>query len=169
MTYVWRIEVATNVRRFFLKTGLKNCHTLENEAIVHRRSATLKAFDAVALQWPSLQFQIRRTFASRFGIVCGQFYWARPMIFSQLVEICRQLVESRTVIADTRRNIVVNSSELGFNVVSYCSNSYDSRSNSSELGFNIVLYRSNSYTTRRNSCYVAVLCKAPRTHEKPRH
>ena len=47
--------------------------------------------------------------------------------------------ESRTVIADTRRNIVVNSSELGFNVVSYrSSNSYASRSNSSELGFNII-------------------------------
>ena len=70
------------------------------------------------------------------------------MIFSQLVEICRQLVESRTVIADTRRNIVVNSSELGFNIASYRSNSYASCSNSSELGFNIVLYRSNSYTTR---------------------
>ena len=66
------------------------------------------------------------------------------MLFSQLVEICRQLVESRTVIADTRRNIVVNSSELGFNIVSYRSKSYASRSNSSELGFNIVLYRSNS-------------------------
>ena len=91
------------------------------------------------------------------------------MMFSQYVEICRQLVEIRTVIADTRRNIVVNSSELGFNVVSYRSNSYASRSNSSELGFNIVLYRSNSYTTRRNSCYVAVFGKAPRTHEKPRH
>ena len=60
-------------------------------------------------------------------------------MFSQLVEICRQLVESRTVIPDTRRNIVVNSSELGFNIVSCRSNSYASRSNSSELGFNIVL------------------------------
>ena len=40
------------------------------------------------------------------------------MMFSQPVEICRQLVESRTVIVDTRRNIVVNSSELGFNIVS---------------------------------------------------
>ena len=87
---------------------------------------------------------------------------------SQLVEICRQLVESRTVIGDTRRNIVVNS-ELGFNNVSYRCNSYASHSNSSELGFNIVLYRSNSYTTRRNSYYVAVFGKAPRTHEKPRH
>ena len=57
------------------------------------------------------------------------------MLFSQLVEICRQLVESRTVIADTRRNIIVNSSELGFNIVSYRSNSYASRSNSLELGF----------------------------------
>ena len=56
------------------------------------------------------------------------------MLFSQLVEICRQLVESRTDIADTRRNIVVKSSELGFNIVSYRSNSYASRSNSSELG-----------------------------------
>ena len=56
-----------------LKTGLKNCHTLENEAIVQRRSATLKAFDAVALQWLSLRFQIRHTFASRFAIVCVQF------------------------------------------------------------------------------------------------
>ena len=61
------------------------------------------------------------------------------MMFSQLVEICRQLVESRTVIADTPRNIVVNSS-LGFNIISYSSNS-------SELSFNIVLFRSNSYTT----------------------
>ena len=52
----------------------------------------------------------------------------------QLVEICRQLVESRTVIEDTRRNFVANSSELGFNIVSY---------------------RSDSYTTRRNS----VLCR----------
>ena len=49
MTYVWRIEVAMNVRRFFSKTGLKNCRTFENEAIVQRLSATLKAFDAVAL------------------------------------------------------------------------------------------------------------------------
>ena len=90
-------------------------------------------------------------------------------MFSQLVEICRQLVESRTVIGDTRRNIVVNSSELGFNIMSYRSNSYAPRTNSSELGFNIVLYRSNAYTTRGNSCYVAVFGKAPRTHEKPRH
>ena len=50
MTYVWRIECATNVRRFVLKTGLKVCLTLENEAIVQCRSATLKAFDVVALQ-----------------------------------------------------------------------------------------------------------------------
>ena len=65
-------------------------------------------------------------------------------MFSQLVEICRQLLESRTVIADTRRYIVVNLSELGFNILSYRSNSYASRSNSSELGYNILLYRSNS-------------------------
>ena len=57
----------------FLKTGLNNCRTLENEAIVQRRSATLKAFDGVALQWLSLRFEIRRTFASRFAIVCGKF------------------------------------------------------------------------------------------------
>ena len=90
-------------------------------------------------------------------------------MFSQLVETCRRLVESRTVIADTRRIMVVNSSELGFNIKSYHyrSNSYASRSNSSELGFSIVLYRSNSYTTRRNLCYVAVFGKAPRTHKKP--
>ena len=80
-------------------------------------------------------------------------------MFFQLVEICRQLMESRTVIADTQRNIVVNLPELGFNIVSYRSNSYASRSNSSELGFNIVLYRSNLYTTRRNSCYFAVFGK----------
>ena len=91
------------------------------------------------------------------------------MMFFQLVEICRQLVESRTVIADTRRNIVVSSLEPGFNIVSYRSNSCASRSNSSELGFNIVLCRSNSYTTCRNSCFVAVYGNAPRTHEKPRH
>ena len=90
-------------------------------------------------------------------------------MFSQLVEICRKLVESRTVIADTCRNIVVNSSELGFNIVSYRSNLYASHSNLSKLGFNMVLYRSNSYTTRRNLCYVAVFSKAPRKHEKPRH
>ena len=90
-------------------------------------------------------------------------------MFYQLVEICRQLLESRTFIADSRRNIVVNSSELGFNIVSYRSNAYASRSNSSELGFNIVLYRSISYTTRRNLCYVAMFGKVPRTHEKPRH
>ena len=83
-------------------------------------------------------------------------------MFSQLVEICRQLAESHTVIAETRRNIVVNSSELSFNIMSY-------GSNSSELGFNIVLYRSNSYTTCSNSCYVSVFDKAPRTHEMPRH
>ena len=58
---LWQIFLMCNVPvlRFFmalvwylfsLKTGLKNCHTLKNEAIVHRRSATLKAFDAVALQ-----------------------------------------------------------------------------------------------------------------------
>ena len=81
------------------------------------------------------------------------------MMFSQLVEICRQLVESRTVIADTLRNIVVNLSEHGFNIMSYRSNSYASRSNSSELGFNIVLYCSNSYSTRRSSCYVACLAR----------
>ena len=57
----------------FLKTGLNNCRTLENEAIVQRRSATLKAFDGVVLQWLSLRFEIRRTFASRFAIVCGKF------------------------------------------------------------------------------------------------
>ena len=91
------------------------------------------------------------------------------MMFSQLIEICRQLMESRTVIADTHRNIVVNSSELGYNIVLYRSSSYTSHSKSSEHGFNIVSYRSNSYTTRRNSCYVAVFGKRPRTHEKPRH
>ena len=47
-----------------LKTGLNNCRTLENEAIVQRRSATLKAFDGVALQWLSLRFEIRSTFPS---------------------------------------------------------------------------------------------------------
>ena len=57
VTYVRRIEVATNLRRFFCKLVLKKCRTLENEAIVQRRSATLKAFDSVALQWLSLRFQ----------------------------------------------------------------------------------------------------------------
>ena len=63
---------------------------------------------------------------------------------SQLVETCRQLVESRSVIAGTRRNFVVNPSELGFN---------------------IVLYRSNSYATRSNSlpCYAAVFGETLRT------
>ena len=73
MTHVWRIEVATSVRRFFFENWFKKYRTLENEAIVQRRSATLKAFDAVALQWLSLRFQIGHTFASRFAIVCGQF------------------------------------------------------------------------------------------------
>ena len=71
---------------------------------------------------------------------------------SQLVDICRQLKESRTVIADTRRNIVVNSSELGFNIIAYRSNSYASCSNSPKLSFNVVLYRCNSYASRSNSC-----------------
>ena len=79
-------------------------------------------------------------------------------MFSQLADICRQLVESRTVIADTCRNILVNSSELGFNIVSYRSNSYASRSNSSELGFNIVLYRSNSQQLVHNSEEL-ILCR----------
>ena len=87
------------------------------------------------------------------------------MMFSQLVEICRQLVESRTIIADTRRNIVVNSSELDFNIVSYRSNLYASRSNSSELGFNIVLYRSNSYTTRAMSPCLARRHERMRSHD----
>ena len=91
------------------------------------------------------------------------------MMFSQLVEICRQLVESRTVIADTRRNIVVNSSELGFNIVSYPSNLYASRSKSPELGFNIVLYCSNSYTSRSISCHVAVFGRTPIMCNNPRH
>ena len=52
------------------------------------------------------------------------------MMFFQLVEVRRQLVESRTVIADTRRIVVVNSSDLGFNIMSYLSNSYATRSNS---------------------------------------
>ena len=56
-----------------LKTALKNLPHHENEAIVQRMSGTLKAFDAVALQWLSLRFQIRCMFASRFAIVCGQF------------------------------------------------------------------------------------------------
>ena len=48
-------ERAANI---FLKTGLKKkCRTLENEAIEQRRSATLQAFDAVALLLLSLQFQ----------------------------------------------------------------------------------------------------------------
>ena len=58
---------------FFENWFKKKCRTLENEAIVQRRSATLKAFDAVAFQWLTLRFQIRRAFASRFAIVCGQF------------------------------------------------------------------------------------------------
>ena len=54
---------------FFKNWFKKNCRILENDTIVQRRSATLKAFDAVALQWLSLRFQIRRTFASEFAIV----------------------------------------------------------------------------------------------------
>ena len=41
------------------------------------------------------------------------------MMSPQLIGIRRQLVESRIVIADTRRNVVVNSSEIGFNAVLY--------------------------------------------------
>ena len=78
----------------------------------------------------------------------GLLEWPSQLMSPQLVEIRRQLVESRAVIADTRRNVVVNSPELGFN---------------------IVLYRSNSYETRSNSCYVAVFGKTPRTHDNPRH
>ena len=58
---------------FFENWFKKECHTLENEATVQRMSATLKALDAVALQRLCLRFQIRRTFASRFAIVCRQF------------------------------------------------------------------------------------------------
>ena len=60
------------------------------------------------------------------------------MMSPQLVEIRLQLVESRTGIADTRGNVVVNSSELGFNIVLYRSNSYATLSNSSELEFNMI-------------------------------
>ena len=90
-------------------------------------------------------------------------------MFSQLVEICRQLVESRTVIADTRRNIVVNSSEFGFNIVVARTLLVATRQNSASISCYIVATRNMLYTTRRNSCYVAVFGKAPRTHEKPRH
>ena len=58
---------------FFENSFKKKFRTLENEAIVQRRSATLKYFDAVVLQWLSLLFQVRCTFASRFAIVSGQF------------------------------------------------------------------------------------------------
>ena len=73
VTYVWRIEVATNVRRFFVKTGYKKCRNLENETIVQRRSATLTAFDAVALQWLSLRFQIVTPYVRKPIRNCG---WA---------------------------------------------------------------------------------------------
>ena len=43
----------------------------------------------------------------------GLLEWPNPLMPPELVEIRRQLVESRTVIADTRSN-VVNSPELGF-------------------------------------------------------
>ena len=121
---------------------------------MHRRSATLKAFDAVALQWLSLRFQIRRTFASRFA-----------MMFSQLVEICRQLVESRTVIPDTCRNIVVNSSELGFNIVSYRSNSYASRQNSASIWCYIVATRTQLVGTRAMSPCLARCRERKRSHD----
>ena len=49
------------------------------------------------------------------------------MISPQLVRMRRHLLESCTVIADTRRNVVINSSELGFNIVLYRSNSYATR------------------------------------------
>ena len=145
----------------FFKTGLRNCRTLQNEA----RSATLKAFDAVALQWLSLRFQIRRTFASRFAIVCGQLKWVRPMMFSQLLEICRQLVESRTVIADTCQN----SASISCHIVATRTLLVATRQNSASISCYIVATRSYSYTNRRNSCYVAVFGKAPRMHEKQRH
>ena len=159
MRFVWQIEVATNLRQFFFVENWfqKNCRTLAESF----RCCGVAVTSLVIPDTPYVPKPIRNC------------VWAGLMMFSKLVEICRQLVERRTVIADTRRNIVVNSSELGFNIVSYRRNSYASRSNSSELGFNIVLYRSNSYTTRsqlvHNSCYVAVFGKAPRTHEKPRH
>ena len=58
---------------------------------MQRRSATLKAFDAVAfLAIPDTLFVHKPV------RLCGQLEWARPMMFSQLVEICRQLVESRS-------------------------------------------------------------------------
>ena len=101
--------------------------------------------------------------------LCVGSFNGLDQMFSQPVEICKQLVESRTVIADTRRNTVVNSSELGFNMVSYRSNSYASRSNSCELGFNIVSYRSNSYASRSKLCHVAVFGRTSVTRENPRH
>ena len=59
---------------FFENWFLKKCHTLENEAIVQRRSATLKAFDAVALQWLSLRFQIRQVRSQPDSQLCmGSF------------------------------------------------------------------------------------------------
>ena len=58
---------------FFFENWFKKCRILENEAIVQGRSATLKDFDSVALQWLFLRFQIRRMFARRFAVVCGQF------------------------------------------------------------------------------------------------
>ena len=136
---------------------------------MQRRSATLKAFDAVAIQWLSLRFLIRRTFASRFAIVCGQFLWASPMMFSQLVEICRQLVENRTVIADTRRNIVVNSSKLGFNIrchiVATRTLLVATRQKSASISCYIVATRSNSYTTRAMLPCLARRRERTRSHD----
>ena len=74
------------------------------------RSATLKAFNAVTV-WHCSDFPCDSRYVilsqADSQLCVGSFNG--PMMFSQLVEICRQLVESHTVIADTQRNIVVNS------------------------------------------------------------
>ena len=89
------------------------------------------------------------------------------MMFSQLVEICRQLVESRTVIADTRRNIVVNSSELGFNIVSYCATRtllVATRQNSASISCYIVATRTQLVGTRAMSPCLARRRECARSH-----
>ena len=54
---------------------------------------------------------------------------AEQMLSPQLVAIRRQFLECRANMVDTRKNVAVNSSELGFHIVLYRSNSYATRIN----------------------------------------
>ena len=73
------------------------------------------------------------------------------MMFSQLVEICRQLVESHTVIADTRRKSLLtcqNSASISCHIVATRTLLVATRQNSASISCYIIATRMLIVATR---------------------